>query len=977
MRLRGLHWIRRARGSTAVLALLPAALLVPGAAAAAATAHSGAVPHAAQGFVSIPPPPVRATSGCTMSTTPLSTPYAPPGHVSPLDGVAYLGTGSGCVQNGLYSYWVRSGPLPLMTPLMVGTVLPGSSAPSTLINGQPAIPGTQDPAALFANWGGWDPGTGTGQPPAPAYGVPDGEMLPGQQQDPSPISSTQSCQAWVDSLGTGYPTPVPAVNNTPTPEATAGISNPGEPLGQAVVPCWSGPGSAPQLGGLWAPETALNTNLNQWPWPDYGPGPECEQFLEETATECLQQAEWDISWALHNYGSYPVAGSTLDGQPVLHPLPFQLPSNFLSLTYPEQLFVAIDTWRIDQGLYPMVALSSSVSSLAQQAAQVDQDPTSAPWPGNPALLQQMGLEPNGQLLFDGISSDWSLPSGMGGQYGGIWIGDDNAPLWNLIIWAYIDGWDPATNSALNLDCTSPSAQGCWGHLRNMMVLGATEIPSFLYPQQGEYQNGSLGLAAPPLNCSVEFCVMGIGYANQTDTSIWKGGSTAVSLAAWPLPPPASDISFTLAQELPYYPPDEQAMIEHTLWWANPQLSVVGAGELAGIPASTSTSTASTGTGTGGSSTGGTGGTSTGSGGSGATGTSTGGSSTSTGTGGTSTGTGGTSTGTGGTSTGTGGTGGTSTGGVGVGAGLNTGGGGAGGSSAPGAPGTVIPGAHPQGTLSGPVQQVVANPAGPGYWLVGANGSVQAEGGAPYLGSISQALPAGQAPHSSVVAMVPTPQGQGYWMVTAGGGVFSFGNAKFFGNPYTQGLTGLGGPHPLAAPIVGMVPAPGGQGYWMVAKDGGVFSFGDAPFLGNTYTQGLTGLGGPHPLAAPIVGMVPTANDQGYWLVGADGGVFTFGDAQFLGSVPGQLGPGRHLAAPIVGMVPAPSGQGYWLVGADGGVFTFGDAPFLGSLPGRGIQLPPGDPVVSITAAGNDQGYWVATAQGQVYGFGDAQVASAA
>jgi len=27
---------------------------------------------------------------------------------------------------------------------------------------------------------------------------------------------------------------------------------------------------------------------------------------------------------------------------------------------------------------------------------------------------------------------------------------------------------------------------------------------------------------------------------------------------------------------------------------------------------------------------------------------------------------------------------------------------------------------------------------------------------------------------------------------------------------------------------------------------------------------------------PIVGMVPTTNDQGYFLVGADGGVFAFG-----------------------------------------------------------------------------------------------------
>ncbi|MDP9403683.1 MAG: hypothetical protein M3P85_10200, partial [Actinomycetota bacterium] len=37
-----------------------------------------------------------------------------------------------------------------------------------------------------------------------------------------------------------------------------------------------------------------------------------------------------------------------------------------------------------------------------------------------------------------------------------------------------------------------------------------------------------------------------------------------------------------------------------------------------------------------------------------------------------------------------------------------------------------------------------------------------------------------------------------------------------------------------------------------------------------------------------------------------------------------------LNQPIVGMAATPSGRGYWLVGADGGVFAFGDAVFAGS-----------------------------------------------
>ena len=66
---------------------------------------------------------------------------------------------------------------------------------------------------------------------------------------------------------------------------------------------------------------------------------------------------------------------------------------------------------------------------------------------------------------------------------------------------------------------------------------------------------------------------------------------------------------------------------------------------------------------------------------------------------------------------------------------------------------------------------------------------------------------------------------------------------------------------------------------------------------------------------------PTAG--GYWLVASDGGIFSFGDAQFYGST-GAI----HLNQPIVGMAPTPDGRGYWLVASDGGIFAFGDAPVL-------------------------------------------------
>ena len=142
------------------------------------------------------------------------------------------------------------------------------------------------------------------------------------------------------------------------------------------------------------------------------------------------------------------------------------------------------------------------------------------------------------------------------------------------------------------------------------------------------------------------------------------------------------------------------------------------------------------------------------------------------------------------------------------------------------------------------------------------------------------------------------------------------------------------------------------GYWMAGADGGVFAYGGAPFEGSH---------GGAPLGAPIVGIAATPDGKGYWLAGADGGVFAYGDAAFLGS----LG-GRHLNRPIVGVASSPDGGGYWLVGADGGVFAFGDAGYQGSMGGTSLNRP----IVGMAASATG-GYWLVASDGGVFAFGGA------
>jgi uncharacterized delta-60 repeat protein len=193
-------------------------------------------------------------------------------------------------------------------------------------------------------------------------------------------------------------------------------------------------------------------------------------------------------------------------------------------------------------------------------------------------------------------------------------------------------------------------------------------------------------------------------------------------------------------------------------------------------------------------------------------------------------------------------------------------------------------------------------------------------------------------------LAAAPIGSGYRLVGSDGGIFSFGNAAFLGS--------MGGIR-LNQPIIGMAANPSGQGYWMVSPDGGVFSFGDAKFYGST---------GNLPLNKPIVGMAPTPTGHGYWMVAADGGIFSFGDARFAGSMGGL-----RLNRPIVGMATSPTGHGYWLVAADGGIFPFGDANFLGST--GSIHL--NQPIVNMAATPTGLGYWLVAADGGIFSFGDA------
>jgi hypothetical protein len=117
--------------------------------------------------------------------------------------------------------------------------------------------------------------------------------------------------------------------------------------------------------------------------------------------------------------------------------PMRLPSDYGSLTPEEQLFVLTDIERVSRGEQPAVGLSPLLDADAQAGAESGDDP---------------------QFSFAQIpSSNW---------WGSNVVSGALDALDASYTWMYEDGY-----GGYNVDCTSPSSAGCWGHRDNELAPG--------------------------------------------------------------------------------------------------------------------------------------------------------------------------------------------------------------------------------------------------------------------------------------------------------------------------------------------------------------------------------------------------------------------------------------------------------------------------------------------------------------------------
>jgi cellulose synthase/poly-beta-1,6-N-acetylglucosamine synthase-like glycosyltransferase len=119
---------------------------------------------------------------------------------------------------------------------------------------------------------------------------------------------------------------------------------------------------------------------------------------------------------------------------------------------------------------------------------------------------------------------------------------------------------------------------------------------------------------------------------------------------------------------------------------------------------------------------------------------------------------------------------------------------------------------------------------------------------------------------------------------------------------------------VAPPFVEVTGAPDG-GWLEVTANGMVWAGGGANYFGDLQRRPNA----PPIAASNIVQVRPTADGFGYWVVGSDGSVYSFGDAAFFGSLPGL---GVHMSD-VVGLIPFSSGDGYELVSAVEQTWKFG------------------------------------------------------
>jgi hypothetical protein len=207
------------------------------------------------------------------------------------------------------------------------------------------------------------------------------------------------------------PTPTTTIKSPPVTHAPAlSISNPSGNI--APNPNFLAPGACSFATGVWScANPCVDGTATALSWPGYTNGVACTNYILS---------------AINN-------ARAVEG---VHPM--VLPSNWFSLSVPQQLFVLVDLERTARGLPPYLGINAALSANAQHSAATNSDPS--------------------------IAAGFAMANDAQGSagFGGAWSGGFN-PLAADYIWMYDDTWGGSAAKTSNIACTSAGAAGCWAH----------------------------------------------------------------------------------------------------------------------------------------------------------------------------------------------------------------------------------------------------------------------------------------------------------------------------------------------------------------------------------------------------------------------------------------------------------------------------------------------------------------------------------
>ncbi len=256
-------------------------------------------------------------------------------------------------------------------------------------------------------------------------------------------------------------TPVPPVRKGPSAAAKALMAslNPSENI--VPSPNFLSSGPCTKSTGTWVCENpCVSSSLT---WPSFTNGAGCTNYLLSAIN----------------------SARSLEGL-----VPMTLPSNWYSLSTPQQLFVVTDLERTARGLAPYLGLNAALSAEAQRAAVANTDPGFAP-----------GFS---------IGTDAQGVPGMGAAWSGGF-----AVLAADYIWMYDDGWGGTRGATSNVACTSPTAAGCWAHRDELLGYD----PGY---------NPGVGLDAANVEVGAGFALVGGSSSFTVLAELPKGAAPAMS-----------------------------------------------------------------------------------------------------------------------------------------------------------------------------------------------------------------------------------------------------------------------------------------------------------------------------------------------------------------------------------------------------------------------------------------------------------------